>query len=806
MIISRLRAARHRRGVVDVLTTSLVAAACAFILLPPAIAPTFWFAANEAAAQTEAEAATEQAPGDVDLQAIQKQIQRQHQAMMALYQGQARPVTFPADAVKQSGGEPEAVHQFVREHTRWVPYRGSLRGASGTLVDRTANHCDRALLTAKMLQAAGYEARLVRGRLPKEKARSLMKAVENQLQDTPLPANPPLEAPNDSPTETDQRVARALDMSIGQLMRRRSAARLEKQRALEDTLGTALPQAKQLHAMVKDHRKENAPSKATSSVLEAMRNHWWVQWRAEGASDWKALDPMQSAEQASQPLSEAKQHFAVGELPDNLRHFVTLRVVAEQWTGDGLKEHEAVRHRIDPRQLVIDHVSLSFSPLDWSESEDEGATPREAAEQTLPANEEWLPVLSVGDETIDQSSILTDGTINKNPALSGTERKISDATNALSGLDFGRSSKGDNTELTAVHLDFLVHRPGAEVTRHRRTVMDVLGPAKRQSPESLSKPKLTDKQAFQRGVELLTTTRTLVLPGQSRRDVVTRLSLVDQLQNSQVEAAAVDAIEKRDEQAFADRLSKRGAMPGPLYAWAVLRNAWSPSRGQWFVDRPIIANLHQRPNFAEDGSMNVRLAMDVVTNPMQPAPGAATNAFEMRLTQGVLDTRLESVALQRRSMTLAANASAQWAAAQARDLPWAVAREPSELPQPVAARIAEAQKQHVVVAPKRAGMEDNAHTLAWWRIDPTNGQTLGIGVHGWGVETTEKGALDLSVATRTQKAVYHLYARGFHAAQKHGPLLAMLCMICTGVTHPAWGVGGEAATIGCEALCAGFGP
>jgi len=76
--------------------------------------------------------------------------------------------TFDLNAVvDQVGREPAKFHARVRTHTVWVPYRGALRGAPGTLMDRAGNSLDRSLLLARLhQQQAETEAAPTAGEVP----------------------------------------------------------------------------------------------------------------------------------------------------------------------------------------------------------------------------------------------------------------------------------------------------------------------------------------------------------------------------------------------------------------------------------------------------------------------------------------------------------------------------------------------------------------------------------------------------------------------------------------------------------------
>ena len=72
----------------------------------------------------------------------------------------------PVAVVEKVGSRTDALFVWVRDNTRWVPYRGALRGPVGVLMDRSGNSLDRALLLGELLQLGGHTARLARAQVP----------------------------------------------------------------------------------------------------------------------------------------------------------------------------------------------------------------------------------------------------------------------------------------------------------------------------------------------------------------------------------------------------------------------------------------------------------------------------------------------------------------------------------------------------------------------------------------------------------------------------------------------------------------
>lgn len=83
----------------------------------------------------------------------------------------------PEELAKTFGRKPEAQKVFfwVRDKISFEPYAGAQRGPRGTLMSRAGNAVDQALLLQTLLKAAGYEARLTRGKLDKKSAVNLLR-------------------------------------------------------------------------------------------------------------------------------------------------------------------------------------------------------------------------------------------------------------------------------------------------------------------------------------------------------------------------------------------------------------------------------------------------------------------------------------------------------------------------------------------------------------------------------------------------------------------------------------------------------
>ena len=90
----------------------------------------------------------------------------------------------PQYVVDTVGIDPASLFKFVRDNVAWVPYRGSLRGPVGVLMDRNGNALDMSLLLAELISRAGYQVRLAHGTLPNNTVDELWKRFEANATET----------------------------------------------------------------------------------------------------------------------------------------------------------------------------------------------------------------------------------------------------------------------------------------------------------------------------------------------------------------------------------------------------------------------------------------------------------------------------------------------------------------------------------------------------------------------------------------------------------------------------------------------
>lgn len=244
--------------------------------------------------------------------------------------------------------DPERAFEFVRDHTRYEPYRGILRGASGTLAARAGNAVDRALLLSALLDEMLIPNRFAFARLDPASAEQLVeRALLGDVQ--------PLDAQPSYPTETI--LARAgRDYAL-----------------LRGALGD---------------RIDTFAGDEWAAGIEAATDHVWVQ-RAMTA-DWQDLDPSLPGTLPGETLAAPQ---SISEQPPDMEPWIIdIEVLVEHLDGGGLTERSVLHHQLDAVGALEDGAFLLFRP-------ELGAIAGAVTEQ-LTGSEPWTAALLMGSEEV----------------------------------------------------------------------------------------------------------------------------------------------------------------------------------------------------------------------------------------------------------------------------------------------------------------------------------------------------------------------------------------------------------------------
>jgi hypothetical protein len=290
-----------------------------------------------------------------------------------------------------------------------------------------------------------------------------------------------------------------------------------------------------------------------------------------------------------------------------------------------------------------------------------------------------------------------------------------------------------------VWLEYVTSAPGGRGERVRREVFDLLK-GQREAGRVPAALSLSDADVTERGLALLTRTSSLVLTSTPHIDAVDKAALASVAENREPFIALVYLAAGRDDPRVPIALG-RSVRRIDLLAMAALRELWSRHAGLTYVDRTQVLSSHLI-RVPRGDAAPLQFATDIVMHRVGVVPGAPLDARLARLEQGVLDTLVETTfssgdEVHNTFRHFAGPAGSTRGA-------WRAVTGPADggllagLPAEEQARIHSAVRQgHVVVASTTPFALGDRQYASWWRIDPSDGTTLGIGYRGWGQDTGE---------------------------------------------------------------------
>lgn len=615
----------------------------------------------------------------------------------------------PDYVVATVGRHPQQLADWVRAYTYWIPYRGELRGATGVLMDGQGNSLDRAVLLATLLQRAGHTVRLAHRELSRDQALELMPALAAIRSEAfrPAPATPLI-------SRDDLRQA-ASRYDLGADGRNASALHEGFARAAAEARARVADQSARLLQSIRPTEARSDWGDRFTAAVEAMRDHWWVQRFA--GNRWVNIDITDADDRLRTSVTSEGEAIALDAAPQGRSHELTIRIIAERWSPEGLTERQALEHVVRPHEIFGQPLALQFWPMDVLLSMTAPGSSKPAA-----ASESWGILLLTGGEVSATGVIQTNGD-DPDAAYKGGFGGLGGAI----GNALGVKPNASASALSAVWIEYEIRTPGMPTETIRRTVFDLIGPAARAASSS---PALAMDDGKTRTRQAGMSMRTEILPLVSRiaPEFVAHLAAQTLLGSRQLLEAVTQNAEPG---VLTDRLAQTSVPTvSGLYALALARTAWSRRPGMLFDDRISLFTKHVYRGVSE-GRPVVFEATDIVTS-RSGVDLYERDAFAARLEQGVLDANAESLIDVDRQVIgnagTAYKASSSWARMEMAD---AVNRLP--LPADTRRRIQQDLSAGYLVVAPIAAIPDGPNTFAgWWRIDPATGDALGLGPHGWG--------------------------------------------------------------------------
>jgi hypothetical protein len=646
--------------------------------------------------------------------------------------------TFDPKAIlAQTGNDYQAIFTWVQEQTALVAYRGTLRGAAGVLMDRDGNALDRALLLDHLLTLAGYETRLAQGSLSREQALALASDVRL----------PPARAPHEAVHGATGQ-AEPVDPDSDKLYTI-AFDRLKTQSA--DLLARVAPHRRSVEALQAEERDKAA---------EILADHWWVQLRHEDR--WIDLDP--TLNMPGHRRTEAVTTVAANDLPKQLAHRVTVRLILETWQGTQSHETTLFAYSASATDLAWHTIYVSHVPLGVDNNALRAAPSADRLLDALAEAQAWLPLIAVDDKLYKGSFYTATGDILEptdtnlkrfqppqgGGALGDTLSKRFE--DMFKGLPGGEPHKPKSppasvtkqpafTNVTAEWLEYEIAVPGEPPRTIRRELFDHIGYGPRQASPP-GQPHFGKTEQRRRVAGLVSGSHIVVENAKVTPEVgIQRLlrkfiALEPLVRETQQSGGTVS------QKQLHQFLPQLRTLQVDLDLLTSLR--WRSNWGSEavYIDQPNITALRRALRVAKSGDWMAETTIDIVTNDVGVRHVPGFDPFEARLIQGVADTVNEALLFD--AAALPANTAVLHEVAAATDIQL-ITLTPSapdtvqslSLPEVAKRRIAdELRAGHIVVVPQSLIALDARDIAAWWRINPHDGRTLGIVADGTGGSTS----------------------------------------------------------------------
>jgi hypothetical protein len=614
--------------------------------------------------------------------------------------------------------EPEAIAAAVHDAVAYQPYAGVLRGPEGTWEARAGNALDQALLLARLLVDAGYDAEVALATLPEAAVGDVLAMLR------PAGAPPRVdwtgagvapEALVDDPEALD-RAAEAAAAAVADLEARADA--------------TADWLEGQLGADWSDASPVEAELRAEASAYA------WVRARLGAGEAWTDLHPV-FADAPAWAAGLEPERTLEGTVPADLLHRFRLEAFVERRVSGEVEVAALFPAWERPvANLVGLPLVAGFAP-DGLDDEELVVSDLAAASA---ATTFFVPVLNgapIADAAVfDRLGNQVDAMAAASP-MAGLFGQLGNLANQAT-----QELGGEGIELSAVWWQYTFVHPDGRETVHRRTVLDRVDPDDRAAGTLGELAPLDAQAAF----EALTIGQTLlVAPADVAAATAERVRL-----DAQIALAAYQRSAWLESVAPEGRSLDVPEATGTALARDRLTTAYAA-----FADHDVpegAVGYRHEPALVVVSSPLVpgRSVVDIVQNPRRvlaldgarPLPAAALRA-------GVWETATERLALRAQDPSAVVDTFTFAAAAEAAGVEWRVLRSgdaaPADLPAASRAAIAaDLAAGFVVVAP--GSMPAAVDEAGWWRVDPATGVALGRAGDGRGQAATEYTAMQNFIA------------------------------------------------------------
>lgn len=363
--------------------------------------------------------------------------------------------------------EPDAIAAWVSNNIRYEAYDGLLRGPQGTIVAKAGNALDQAVLLARLLGDAGFDARVALGTLGEQDARRLVMSMFD-----------------DSNGETGTGATAILpDAALTDLADIAGVAPSDLSGVVSTMAGMELQDLSEFHDALAQTQailaeaEQPVGQEAVAELIDDASRYAWVEYRSSTSGEWIPAHP---AWEGAPPTVQAER-ILEDHVPQELTHRLRLEMTIERKRGSSFETQALMSPWERPVAELLGHtIVIGNTALGESGQEDIATMGLEMVESAF-----FAPVLNGG---LAPGAMAFDLNGNLVPpdaaasAMAGVFQTVGDRVGGAAGALGGLGNDGETEEpfaLTAQWIDFVLVAPGGQETRHRRTVFDRRAPEAR---------------------------------------------------------------------------------------------------------------------------------------------------------------------------------------------------------------------------------------------------------------------------------------------------------------------------------------
>lgn len=604
----------------------------------------------------------------------------------------------------------EEIRAFVRHEIAFEQYPGVLRGAQGALMARAGNSVDQSIMLAKLMKDAGFDARIVQGKLSDQDASRLLEELGR-----PRLARPSIGDLDGIVPELKKLGVIDLSGIDSAVDNTESSARKENQVSASE-----IDEVMQTASLLTENFERAGVRISSGSLvdyLEEATEYFWVQYRESAADLWVDAHPS-FGDQVS-PEVEIQEYYA-DTIPEEYQHRLTFQVFVEKQVN-GRLESIALTEPWTRPTANLNGVPLVFSNIPDSLL----SSPRltvDLRRKIKDAN--WFaPVF--GSSPAGAKYFDLNGTLIDSMAAASAPAGLFSTIGGLFGDALEKIGEDDAPFLTAQWLEFTFTSPDGSQRQHRRYTLDRIGAGARKTgriPEDLTPTTsehvfgLTQKYTF------------MVTTGETPRGMASDFSL-----DSLVKARPFF-------EGLMDELSDARSGKSSDLDTGSIPNYWT-GHLTLFTELDRANNLGTLPGTYRSGpalviyreglrsSSSVIQAIDIVQNPRRSIffgsdEGGANDQNSVMLA-GIWETLIEGVLIAPSDKLF--NTMAGFAKAAERNIelevyaPGTIIESDSFHPDTVANLQNDLDNGFAVLVPH----QQSEIGPVWWRVNPTTGETLG---------------------------------------------------------------------------------